>query len=321
MTVGQLYDAAFGIYRKKGWDLIRLTLVPSAFVFAVLALGYELVVRDLLTTSAVGDAIAELMELGGTLILLFGLVAPPLLVSYALMTGVVGQWVAERTMGREPTAAALWSSVLRRVLILSQVVGLVLLHTLLPLGIALMFLVVSALASGSIAAPIVAVLGIIGLAIGPILGLFTLGRYCMAPVVALQEGLRARDAMRRAKYLTGEVVIAERARIPRVDIALTGMFVVILLLQLVYWASFAIPIGSLLDFLQTSGYAVDSTLARVLYTGLSLLALYAAFALLHPVAIAFVVLTYFDRRIRIEGLDIELLAAEARRKEAAEFEV
>jgi hypothetical protein len=66
---------------------------------------------------------------------------------------------------------------------------------------------------------------------------------------------------------------------------------------------------------------VDSTLARVLYTGLSLLALYAAFALLHPVAIAFVVLTYFDRRIRIEGLDIELLAAEARRKEAAEIEV
>ncbi|GIV03133.1 MAG: hypothetical protein KatS3mg015_1963 [Fimbriimonadales bacterium] len=321
LTVGQLYDAAFGIYRKRGWELVRLTLIPSAFVFAVLLLGYELVVKDLLTTGTAQDAIAELMHLGGTLVLLFVLVAPPLLVSYALMVGVIGQWVAERTVGREPVPSALWSSVTRKLPTLCGIVGFVLLYSLLPLGIALLFLVFSALASDTFVAPLTAILGIVGLLVGPILGLIVLGRYAMAPVVALQENVGARTAIRRARYLSGEVTIGERVRIPRMDNALTGMFLVVLLLQLVYWASFAIPVGWLVDSLQTSGYAVDSTLARVLYQGLSLLAMYAAFVLLHPVAIAFSVLAYFDRRIRIEGLDIELLAADARRKETAEFEV
>lgn len=320
MTAAQIYDAAFGIYRKGGTSLLRLTLIPSAVVFALAMLAYELVGKDLLTTGNPENALAAAGELGLTVLIGVVLAAPPVLAAYSLMLALVAGWTAERTLGREPDGRALFRQAVARLPALMGVVGLVTVRICLVLIVSFALIVISALMEGRFGAQFVVIVGIVGLVSAPVLMLFTFGRLCLAPVIVLLEGLSPSQAIARSRRLLGDLALPTR-HLGRGDMIAVGLFLLTFVVQLVFWASFMIPTNLLQEYLASAGIAENSLLWMALYRGISILAPFAAFVLLHPVLIAGVVLLYYDRRIRMEGLDIQLLAQSVWRRAEADFEI
>ncbi|MER3414317.1 MAG: hypothetical protein C4341_08835 [Armatimonadota bacterium] len=320
MTAAQIYDAAFAIYRRGGGSLIRLTLIPSAIVYALSMLAYELVGKDLLTTGSPENALAAAGELGLTVLIGVVLAAPPVLAAYALMLALVAGWTAERTLGREPDGRALFRQAVSRLPSLMGVVGLVTLRACLALIISFALIVVSALMSERLGAQFVAVLGIVGLFSAPVIMLYVFGRLCLAPVIVFLEGLSPRQAIARSRQLLDELSLPAR-RLGRGDLVAVGLFLLTLVLQLIFWWSFLIPTDILQQYLASAGVAENSILWMAVYRSIATLAPFAAFVLLHPVLIAGVVLLYYDRRIRVEGLDIQLLAQNVWQRGEADFEI
>lgn len=320
MTASQIYDAALSIYRKGGGSLIRLTLIPSAVVYGLAMLAYELVGKDLLTTGSPENALAAAAELGLTALVGVALAAPPVLAAYGLMLALVAGWTAEKTLGREPDARALARRAVDRLPGLMGVVGLVVLRVCLALILSFGLIVLSALINERAGAQFVAIVGIVGLVSAPVVMLYVFGRVCLAPVIVFLEGLPPNQAIARSARLQNELTLPSR-HLGRGDLIAVGLLLLTLTLQLVFWASFLIPTDLLQQYLASAGIAENSILWMALYRAIAILAPFAAFLLLHPVLIAGVVLLYFDRRIRLEGLDIQLLAQRVWQQAEADFEI
>jgi|GEM_PF-3409026 len=320
MTASQIYDAAFGIYRRGGGGLIRLTLIPSAVVYALAMLAYELVGKDLLTTGSTENALAAAGELGLTVLIGVVLAAPPVLAAYSLMLALVAGWTAERTLGREPDPRALFRRAVSRLPSLMGVVALVAIRVCLALVVSFALIVLSALMSERLGAQFVVIVGIVGLVSAPVIMLYVFGRLCLAPVIVFLEGLPPRQAVERSRRLQDELSLPTR-QLGRGDLIAVGLFLLTLVLQFVFWWSFLIPTDMLQEYLASAGVAENSLLWMALYRSIAILAPFAAFLLLHPVLIAGVVLLYYDRRIRLEGLDIQLLAQSVWQRGEADFEI
>ncbi|MER3466341.1 MAG: hypothetical protein C4340_04170 [Armatimonadota bacterium] len=174
--------------------------------------------------------------------------------------------------------------------------------------------------SERLGAQFVAVLGIVGLFSAPVIMLYVFGRLCLAPVIVFLEGLSPRQAIARSRQLLDELSLPAR-RLGRGDLVAVGLFLLTLVLQLIFWWSFLIPTDILQQYLASAGVAENSILWMAVYRSIATLAPFAAFVLLHPVLIAGVVLLYYDRRIRVEGLDIQLLAQNVWQRGEADFEI
>lgn len=320
MTAAQIYDAAFGIYRKGGGELLRLTLIPAAIVYALMMLAYELIGKDLFTTANPNDVLAQIAELGLTAFIGLAAAAPPILAAYALMLGLVAGWASERTLGRQPEPASLLRRALGKLPALMAVVAHVMFQLCLALCVSLGLLITSALMNGRMGAQFVAIVGIVGLVTAPVVSLFAFGRLCLAPIIVFLEDSPSRSAIARSKQLMSEVSLPTR-QLHRGDLTAVGLFLLTLTLQLMFWQSFLIPTGMLTEYLVGSGVAESSVLIQAIYRAIAILAPFAAFLLLHPVLIAGIVLLYYDRRIRLEGLDIQLLAQNMWSRGRADFEI
>ncbi|MCH8274696.1 MAG: hypothetical protein IH851_07895 [Armatimonadetes bacterium] len=317
---GEVFDAAFTLYRRDGLQLLRLIAVPAAATFGMLALSWHLIGPSLFTTEHPESVLMQAWEL----IIMLGIglfaAAPFIFLAYSYMSGAVALFVSDRHLGRWPNAAVIHRLTLRKLprLVLANLAILLAVCAGWIVGGGLLLL--SALISARTGdadpyAPVISVLGVLGLMGGTLVLPFAFSAYCLAPLVLLLERVSVRRALSRSRELMGG--LSDPARMTAI-----GLAVVTLLLQLLLWGSLQLPAGMLEQGAFTADIASGTLLFKVAYQMVSLLGAFVSFILVHPVLISGLTLLYYDRRVRAEGYDIELLSQEIwKRDRSVDFEL
>lgn len=295
MTMGQILDAAFKLYRLKFWTLlavVALVLLPvHAVVLAVTIVTLEPV---LLPTIPGGPTLLLQQPSPGvgwaTVVAQFLFVTP-------FLTASVVKVAADTLLGRLATVGSTYRAALPRVhsilwvTLLTTLTGLVF---LLPAALAA---VLAASTGDETAGPVALVLALLGLP----LSTFVFVRFLLAPSTVVVEDLRGIQGIRRSwRLLRGISGKALGAVLLAALIVLVLTFVLTLVLSFIFGIVLAVALG---DELLTGGiwpaiYAMQqaiSTLVAILTT---------------PYLTLVVVLLYFDARMRKEGFDLALMAGQ-----------
>ena len=144
---------------------------------------------------------------------------------------------------------------------------------------------------------------VLGLIAGFIMVPVVMSRLSLAPAIAAIEGVRPKTAMQRSKTL-----MAKSRHIPSGYDTLLNLWVVSILVALVLWVGFysAFGMSGLTDLITSFGgrTVLWSLLAETLLTLPTFLAVW----LLVPFMTCCVTVLYYDRRVRLEALDIEAMA-------------
>lgn len=311
MLSSELMDLSLQIYQTLGRRVLSLTAGSTLVTtFAACFVGNVLVPRVFQTTSP-GSVGTQLIE-AGTVVVIALLVAIPLFlvgVSYSL--AVVIQLVSDYMNGRiqttENTVLSAVSSWKRLTVLnfwesLQSTSGLI---------ISLVVLSVSALASeaGSPESQLVTgMIGVAGVVLGFLVYLLVISSHALAAPIVHLEGLSSRAAMKRSQYL-----LKRENQIPGGGQTIGSTFALLLLLMLI------IP-GGLTGVIE--GVGIRSWVSSVLMGVpmrepiVAILDYAPVFLLLWtsiPIWGAMTTILYYERRIRKEGYDIEVLMQEANR--------
>ncbi len=305
---GEIFDEAFSLYRTHGADLLKLIALPSALTFAFFILSWELVGRNLFVTDNPENVFQQATELIALVGIGFFVAAPVVLTTYSYMTALVSLYVSDVHLGRTPYLRAIHTRTLKLLPKLTALMLVFFMYSFAGILVGMVFLLASAIITdqyggAQVVAPIASLLGILGVSMGIVILPFAFARYALAPVAMVNENLGVKDALRRAR----ELVTSKGA--PS-SMTIWGLLFVIFSLQYLLWGGLSLPALGVLDFLQLQGVASSSLSLKALYYFLSVSGGYLAFLLVHPVLFSGLTYVYFDRRVRIEGYDIELLAQE-----------
>lgn len=327
----EIYDEAFGLYRRNGLQLLRLLAIPASLAYGLLLLSWEFVGRRLFFTGSTnGGSLQEAGEVAG--LLFFGTLcaAPLVLLAYSYMSAAATLYMSDVHLGRYPNIASIHREVMKRLISLAAL-NFLLLVVVVGVGlIGVVFLFLSALvdeASGGrdIYAGSVALFGVVGIISGLVLFPIFLAKYALAPVAMLVEGIGPLQALKRSAQLTSsrqQIFFAGSFEDASPGGKIFGLFLLTVLLQLLLWSSLQIPATVLQNYLLSQGVAETSVITKSLYVALSLFGGFASFILTHPFFVAGIALVYFNRRVAVEALDIELLAQDIWKNDrAVEFDL
>jgi MFS family permease len=292
LSLGELLDRSFRLYRQYFWLFVGIMAVPS-----VLALALALVVAMINPDQAArpapdqmgrDEAIATMIWFLGMMVVMV-VMTVVYLIAYAVALGATTVAVSEIYMGRPVTIKGAYARLRGR---LGRLILLLMLLGLRFAGLIFLLLFLVGLAGGlGVRYPIVA--GLL-LAIG-LLGLIALWiwmalRYPVAIPVMVLEDRKARASIQRSIELT-------RGSAFRV-------FVLLLFTAIVTYAVLAIVQGPFLVAIMMAG--PESSTAFVLNL-IGTVAGSVGSALTAPLMIVAFAVLYYDLRVRREGLDLQVM--------------
>jgi hypothetical protein len=312
LGAGDLIDRTVRLYRHHFMTLIRVSALPVV-ISAAGSVTYSVSVAGMGATAVPGRlAVYTLFMLLGLAVLFLGLLA-----QLIVMGGASRNLVMHLLRGEPVTARLIYRSVrthFRSLLGASLLVALWLMHSaaiamvVLFMVMMLAFVVIAAAVSVSSAAGlqwVTAVVAILlylaGVLVALVVVFYLAGRVAYVPQVLVVEGRTVADAMHRSNQLA-------RGNVRR----LMGMFMfttfasysalMLLFVPLLWFAYF--------NGLDLNPFSFDAARAPAWYTiSLHVLRQLSAI-LLAPVWMMGLSLLYVDERVRQEGYDIELLAAQ-----------
>jgi hypothetical protein len=288
LTLGELFDRAFVLYRRHFWLFVGITAIPGVFALVV-ALAQQAMQNLMATTAAAGadpaeNAVLVLWMGAGVMVaaLAYGVV-------YTISLGATTYAVSEIYLGRTATIGEVYARVRPRIgrlilLMLAMMLrigGLLLLGTILAGIGAGITAVIHPIISG-----IVVVLCVLAMFAG--MALLTL-RYSLAVPGMILESLGANKSLRRSVELT-------RGRLGRVFLLLLCAMMVTYATALLFQGPFMF--AAFAAGLETrTGIWLNIVAAFTGTIGTTLTA---------PFMIIGLALLYYDARIREEGFDLEL---------------
>jgi hypothetical protein len=292
LTLGELLDRSFSLYRRHFWLFVGLMVIPSLFTLMFAILGQLL--PTLVQRPA---AAAEFDPLTMIPVLLAGAGAFVLfvvgyLITYMLALGATTIAVSELHVGRHATIASAYGRVRGHV---GDLMLLMLFLGLRLLGLFLAFIVVVFVVGivVALATPVLGGLlvmfGTFGGIIG--IGIFSLRWALSVPALVLEQVTPSR-AIRRSVALT-------RGNMGRT-------FLLVLFAMIITYAAMAIfqgpfTVGALMAGPETSTAFWLNLVGAVTGT--------VGGAISGPLMIIALALLYYDVRIRNEGLDVQLMMA------------
>lgn len=295
LSIGELFDRAFMLYRRHFPLFVGLTAVPGIFalIMTLAQQGFQAVMARQAGAPA-ASAEPDLASLGAALAFLATMVISMILywVVYMVALGATTFAVSEIYLGRAVTISQVYGRMRGRI---GALIVLLVLAGIRVGGVALAGLLVSGIAIGvgSVASPVLGGLLAFAFLLATFgLCLFMALRYGVSVPALMIEGLPAGAAIRRSVELT-------EGRLGRV-------FLLVLCATLVTYAAVVLFQGPFLGAAMMAGLetttgfwlnvagAVTGTIGTTLTT---------------PFMIIGLALIYYDARIREEGFDLELTLA------------
>jgi hypothetical protein len=300
LTLGELFDRAFMLYRRHLWLFVGIAAVPGIFAL-LMSLAQQGIQRTMMpfANTAAPDPAAVAETLAVVAWLFAGMMGALAIygVVYMVALGATTFAVSELQVGRSVSIAHVYGRMRGRI---GALIMLLLLVTLRILGLTVLGVLfvgvavgVGAVALGAVAGPIIG--GLLAVITGvTIFGLvvFMMLRYSVAVPALVVEGLSARASIRRSIELT-------RGRLGHV-------FLLVLCASLVTYAAIVLLQGPFFAGAMWSG--LDTRQGFWLNLAGSVTGTIGA-TLTSPFMVIGLALIYYDARIREEGLDVELALA------------
>jgi hypothetical protein len=293
LSLAELLDRAFTLYRRHLWLFVGIMAVPSAFglVFSVLA---EIINRQ--TVGGLDQSAAspeQVLMIGATMVggMLVAMVA--YFVVYSVALGAITLAVSEIYQGRQTTIREVYGQMrprLGRLVLLMLGMGLRAVLAFAVLGVALG--VGSALVARVTTPLAVPILVLPGLLLGGALVFFMMLRWGVAVPALVLEERKANDAIRRSIELT-------RGRLGRV-------LLLVICATLITYAALMLFQG---PFVAASIFAGPDSQTSFWFAILGTVAGTVGATFTGPIMIVGLALLYYDARVRDEGLDLQLMMA------------
>ena len=292
LTVGEVFDRAFTLYKRNLWLFVGITAIPAVFALA-LTIIMQVMQRMMMTNvanlaenpdAAAATALALVGMVGG--IFVIGIIY---WVVYMIALGATTYAVSELYVGRPANVRQSYSGMRGRIgalIILMLLVGVRLVVLWIAGGVGLTLGAVVAGLVHPVISGLLMVFGMLALFLGTC---WMMLRYGMSVPALVVEGLSPGDAMRRSVDLT-------RGRLGRVFLLVLCAVMVTYAAMLIFQGPFTVgaivagPESALGFWLNIVG-AVTGTIGTTFTT---------------PFLIIGLALLYYDARIREEGFDLEL---------------
>lgn len=313
MTGGEALDLALRAFRAVGAPILRLSAVPALCCYLVVAFFGAFVAPGLFWTKDPQSLQTQAFEV----LFVFGVgvfVALPLfLLGVSYISGLVTRLVSDFVLGNVPDETTAVFNARRSLWAMCaasfQMVG----STVLTIGISFGLLFLSAflepLTNETNAWPaVIAFVASVGLFVGFLIFPALMSVQALAPAVAVLEGRRAREAARRSR----ELMKGTRYQESGTGKILMLWFVCLIVFVAIYLGTeISIGVFNISGLIQS--WVGSSLFGQVLQRAVAMLPLYFCLWILIPLWCATTAIIYYDRRIRLEGYDIEVLSMDARR--------
>lgn len=311
MNNAEFLDMAFRVYQVMGWTILRLAFVPSLFCLAAVTFFFRYVYPAYFETThpdSIGGQVVEVAIATGLAVFV---AAPLFLVGVSYMSIAATQLVSEFMIGDAPSPAAAASQARKKLMSVFWLnVREMLISSggiLISLGLLALSAYVSTVTSESDAsAGLLVILAWFGFAAGLVMFLFVQSWHAIAPqVMTLENAERgsAKAATRRSKQL-----------LKAMNNHGSGFGAIWVLYCLLFLLFLFIGAGisgclSLAGFPENiRGMIASWPFAPVILELVSLLPTFLVIWTLVPLWAIATTIIYYDRRIRLEGYDIEALA-------------
>jgi len=316
MLGSEIVDVAMRLFQALGWSLLRVSLGPCLFCLAVIAFVSAYALPNLVQTSNANSMTTQIGEasLGVALSLFVG--GPLFVIGLCTAAAGVTTLVSDYMLGNVPDERAAQAATLR---VLPKLIGLAF-RDILSLSIGMVLstalLIVSALLSKNpnsadlsgiiFAVAIISFLPSIGIF------LYLLSIRGLGPAVTVLEGAGAREAAKRSKYLLLTPDRRGAGNGTMFSLFFTAAFMLFALLLGFY------GIASLLDLRESIHTAARQLpFAPLWVDAFDMAPMFFCLWLIVPFIATTTTILYYDRRIRLEGYDIEALAGDVWRADKA----
>jgi hypothetical protein len=296
LTLGELLDRAFSLYRRHFWLFVGLLAIPSTItLLLVLVSQLATAFAPSFAGTAAGADRPDGMQLAA-IIAVFGVGVVVLIIvywiAYVVTLGAATIAISEIHVGRTATIASSYARMRGRVgrlLLLNLLIGLRLLGVFLA---AMVIVGVLAFVIGLIARPLAFVVIFLGVFPAMVMPMVFVLRYAVSVPALMVEDVGAGEAIRRSVVLTRD--------------NLGRTFVLILFTTMITYATMALFQG---PFTVGAVMAGPESRAAFWFNLAGALTGAVAGAVTGPLMIIALALLYYDVRIRKEGLDLDVMIA------------
>jgi len=310
MNSSEVLDTALRIYQRLGLTFLQLTVAPALLCLAAVGFVQNFVLPNLFTTNGNGNGLQFFGEIAGTLGMAVFVGGPLFLLGVSYTSSVVVHLVSDYMLGNVPdpeAAAAAARSVLPRLFVVNlkelclSISGIIVSTCVMAIG----GYVAKSTPDTDEWAGIVVAIGAFGLVLGGVLFLCIVAFDSLAAPVAVLEGVGSRMASKRSRIL-----------LKKVGYHLSGtgtiwsLYVLLLFLTLVVGTGlyFFIEIFNIRDHLASLLSFLPGE--QLFLQAFDLLPSFVVIWTLMPVWASVITIVYYERRIRLEGFDIDVLASE-----------
>lgn len=303
MLSASTFESTTTIFRKLAGKIYGKTLLPSALIYSVIVLNFQVLIPRLFLTSRPNDTRFQILEAGIVLLLMVMTSVPVLIIGLSSILNTVTHHVVAHFNQRSAAPQEIENRCDQTGYEMFKLCSRILFRiSIWPVSAAIFFGATSLVSGESNAAMIIYPLSAIFMVISLIMPLVYFLRDLLAPTALIAEKISPKEALARSKQMSK----AHRGVAAGSDMTL-GMTIVIGILGLIFSGSLAIlyqmlPIYAILERLMG-----DSPLAEVWRNFIGGIPFFAVFAFLFPMWCVSSSVSYFERRIRAEGYDIHLM--------------
>ncbi len=321
LSSNEVVDTALRVYQRQGLTFLRLTALPSVFCLAAIAFVLTYVLPGLYMTKDPNSLTVQAGELLLTVALGVFVAGPVFLTGLTYASAVVVRMTSDMLESRPPNEfealkdarvalpRLFWLNLRELVISMSGIlvsIGFLLLGSFLTM----------VTAQDSATAGVVAMLGVLGLFAGVFIFLAIATRHALAVPVAVIEQSTGKEAARRSKQLLKQVHTHGSAFAAIYSTYFLLFFIGISFLIAVEFAFMVLSVPERLG-----NWLAGSWLKPVVIQIVELAPLYLVVWALVPAWAATLTVIYYERRVRLEGYDIEALGKQTNEDRASRFNV
>lgn len=308
MNGSEFLDLSLRAYQTMGWTILKITIVPSLFCLAAMTFFFRYVLPSYGVTNTPDSTAGQLMEAASTTGLALFIATPLFLVGLSYNSIVATKLVSDFMVGNAPSAESADSAGRQRLMSLFWLNARQLFYAtggiLISFGLlALSAYISDVTAETNLTAGVVVGIAWIGFIAGVVMFLMIVSVHALAPQVMILEDVPPGVASKRSKQLL-KAYGHHGAGHGSVWALYSLLFLLFLFIA-----------GGISGSLDTLGFPdnVRNLIAGwpfspVIVEALGLLPTFFVIWTLMPLWAIATTIIYYDRRIRLEGYDIEALA-------------